>query len=423
MDEQGKTPGIESGTSRSYEQIDLIRRIIREDSPDREKTRLFVKPRRLSLSTIEEKPADVVILSEEMIEILLAHEKDLAEYGLSELIRIAEKIHIDPLTRENLRHIEKHRPDACFHRTDIEFAQILDPEVWGTDAQTEAFDFFLRRPDALKGLVEKPPRRICWEEITYNLLYPLPTEVKQELSYIDQYDLADKLKEVFAQIDSSNSRQRQMMARDIHNIAGIYEPSIIEFLFKHHRLITIQALREICQIPRSTSIDEETRIAIIAGSIRDTDMAELLSSMGILGPTAVLKTYRGYKSCDLSEPRLMKELQEDKAATLQLIFPTGETVLLATKFEEVTLCACVESTHPLFEQGILYVPIDRIKEHIQSKKGSHQVIELPQNKIEIDWVFAQNRRMHLEKLHQDKLRQLTADFIDRANARHFPISE
>lgn len=127
-------------------------------------------------------------------------------------------------------------------------------------------------------------------------------------------------------------------------------------------------------------------------------------------PIAILETYKAYKSCAETEGKLIKEMMRNEALVLDLQFEDGTYVRTATKFDEVTLLTVLETTNPLFEVGMSYLPVGETVRDINQIRQDEQLlydhVVIPDKMKPL--VFAKNRPLELDDWDKE-------DFIKRAD--------
>lgn len=334
-----------------------------------------------------------LILSEEMIDALIGHEKILNHHGyLSEAVTIAKQIRGDESNRRLVEKIITVK-DGPLEFEEIHNIQRLDPSVWETPRAKEVLELWGKEYQYVNTTLTKirgpqSTERIQLEDIQHILLPDVPDEYKQKLSLLEQCNIQQGLTGYIRRINEPGS------IKFVQNHFGLFTKEVLEkMLLTYDQIMGIVSDEEETQ---PIHIDESKRVALLAGALPSESLPKELFKLGISGPVAVMETFRNYRSCELSESRLWSEIGSNEGTTILLMFATGERVLFATKFEEVTVSLCVESNHPNFEEGMLYIPVGNTAEMVNTQqRGTHLPIMLDAGN-RIQQVWAKNRKSDIQ---------------------------
>lgn len=137
-------------------------------------------------------------------------------------------------------------------------------------------------------------------------------------------------------------------------------PDISDLILNNSQIFSKEIIAKLAGL-ESEEISDEQYQAILVSLVKSFDAESLLAKLGRTEPVVVLPGFRAYRSCTLTEKRLLNELRNSDASVVRLSFPDGTFSTLAVKFTDVTLGNCIESTNPSFQAGVSYRPIGRTK--------------------------------------------------------------
>lgn len=173
-----------------------------------------------------------------------------------------------------------------------------------------------------------------------------------------------------------------------------------DIISQYHLLFTKDVVAKIAGI-KEEEISSEQYQAILTSLVKSRDAKEFLLKLGRTEPVVVLPNYRAYKSCALTEKRLLNELRNNKTTCLRINWSDNTTSLLAVKFKDVTIGNCIESTNSNFKSESSYRPIGDTKRWLdeQNKKGEkYLTINLDEND-KLSQIWATNRPIKEENFY------------------------
>jgi hypothetical protein len=175
----------------------------------------------------------------------------------------------------------------------------------------------------------------------------------------------------------------------------------IEFLSEEWRRLTSETVNAVLNLrdEKATRLSQRWIFEALVAGCDSTDVRRFIQLSGETKPIVILNNFRDYRSCSMTEDRLLQELYDKRCAIARFLRHDGAEMLMAFKYEEVTVGVCLSSSLPEFSPWMSYIPVG------ETLGWSHA---LPAGKITpvgLDegregaaaYVFFKNRKMSLNQ--------------------------
>lgn len=231
-------------------------------------------------------------------------------------------------------------------------------------------------------------------------------DVVKELSGEDQEKLVDFTRIITDVMLNQKIRPTKFPFSEEHTEDGIKSKDIpIEIsnlIGNNYQTFTKEVLAELASVEQDQLTDEQYQ-SILASLVASSEVEDFLAKIGRTKLVVVLPGYRGYRSCALTEKRLLNELRKKEVMLVRINFTDGTSSLLAIKFTDVILATCVESNNPTFNKQNSYRPLGKtvglIKDlDMQDQKSRYHKINVDNND-KLSQVWSYNRPLIEENFH------------------------